>query len=120
MVPLLRVSREGCVTPLLEGLLLMTSAVSRNCLICSLVSGVSSAARASNGSMTKARTKRGLTKGRGKPCIEVSSENYSTLYAQCARGDNSNRGSGEKLWFYDKYFFTVPYLQHYSLPTWSF
>src|SRR6266849_1987424 len=42
MVPLLRVSCQGCVTPLLEGLLLMISALRRNCLICSLVSGVSS------------------------------------------------------------------------------
>src|SRR6266576_1508368 len=56
--------------PLLEGLLLMTSAVWRNCLTCSLVSGVLSAARPAIERMTQARTaRRGLEKGLRYSCM---------------------------------------------------
>ena len=39
----------------------------------------------------------GLTpRGRGKPCMGVSSGNYPTLLCPvCAHGDNTNRGNGE-------------------------
>src|SRR6266576_6652488 len=56
--------------PLLEGLLLMTSAVWRNRLTCSLVSGVLSAARPAIERMTQARTaRRGLVKGLRYSCM---------------------------------------------------
>src|SRR5581483_2478315 len=45
MVPSLSVKRQGCVTPLLDCLLDTTFAVSRKCLICSLVRVESSAAQ---------------------------------------------------------------------------
>src|SRR6476620_5109228 len=92
MVPLLRVSRQGCVTPLLEDLLLMISAVRRNCLICSLLNAVSSAPWAASGIVRQARTpKRSFAKGRGKHGMEVSSGNCPLLYSQAAQGDNNNR-----------------------------
>src|SRR5664279_614011 len=66
MVPSLRVSRQGCVTPLLEGLFLITSAVWRNCLIWSLVSADSSAAGIANVRTTQVRTtKEALDRKRG-------------------------------------------------------
>src|SRR5882762_11943465 len=80
MEPLLRVSRQGCVTPLLEGLLLMISAVWRNCLICSLVSGASSAACAANGTIAQARTtKRNLAQGLGNSCMGALRELTRTV-----------------------------------------
>src|SRR5215475_5050483 len=60
ILPSLSVRRHGCVTPLLDSLLLITSAVCRNCLICSLVSwGLCSSASAMNRRVvpTKAETK---------------------------------------------------------------
>src|SRR5271167_3004595 len=93
-VPLLRVSREGCVTPLLEGLLLMTSAVRRNSLIWSFVSELSSAAGASNGVNTQARItikNEVRVQSRSDSRMRCPSRKRPTLYAKSLRGYNSNR-----------------------------
>src|SRR6267143_1139670 len=116
MVPLLRVSCQGCVTPLLEGLLLMISAVWRNCLICSLVSGVSSAACAANGIMAQARTtKRNLAKGLGNSCMGCPPE-IAPLYTPGKRGDNTNRCGGRRSHRLRQILLYTSPSPHYSLP----
>src|SRR5437763_6950226 len=91
--------------PLLEGLLLMTSAVWRNCLTCSLVSGVLSAARPAMGRMTQARTtRRGLVKGLRYSCMGGVLRKLPTLYPQGTRGDNTYRCSEV---VFGRFFFTI-------------
>src|SRR5947208_16900214 len=91
--------------PLLECLLLMTLAVWRNCLTCSLVIGVLSAAPPAMGRMTQARTtRRGLVKGLRHSCMGGVLRKLPTLYPQGTRGDNTYRCSEVVL---GRFFFTI-------------